>query len=101
MPKKTFKQSVKSAESPANAFISKPEENAAVTNAEDSEPKETKTKRVNLLFRPSTKKNIEKLAFVNHTSLNDLISTVMEEYVAAHAADIERYNSFFGEENKV
>ena len=61
------------------------------------EKKEKKTTRVNLLFRPTTKQNIEKLAYLHKTSINDFINTVLDEYIEAHKEDIERYNSFFNE----
>ena len=61
---------------------------------------EKKSVRINLLFRPSTKRNIEKLAYVNQTSTNDFINTVMDEYIAAHADEIAKYDSFFEERGK-
>ena len=90
--KKSFKTSVQETTSPASAFISAPSEETA------SETKtEKKTTRVNLLFRPSTKKNIEKLAYLRKTSINDFINTVLDEYIEAHKEDIDRYNAFFNE----
>ena len=98
MARKTFKDSVQAAESPANAFISKPNEEPVKDGEKATEGKpETKSVRINLLFRPSTKKNIEKLAFVNHTSTNDFINNVVDAYIAAHADEIARYDSFFNE----
>lgn len=90
--KKSFKASVQENTSPASAFISAPTEETA-----SGEKKEKKTTRVNLLFRPSTKQNIEKLAYLHKTSINDFINTVIDEYIEAHSEEIERYNSFFNE----
>lgn len=90
--KKSFKASVQESTSPASAFISTPSEETA-----SEEKREKKTTRVNLLFRPSTKQNIEKLAYLNKTSINDFINTILDEYIEAHKEDIERYNSFFNE----
>ena len=99
--KKSFKASVQAVESPASAFISKPSENPVQENKEAVEGKqENKSVRINLLFRPSTKRNIEKLAFVNHTSTNDFINTVMDKYIADHADEIAKYDSFFSEGGK-
>jgi len=87
--KKTFKAGIEESFSPASAFITAP-------ISETAETKETKSARVNLLFRPSTKTGAEKLAYLNKTSLNDFINTVLDEYIEAHKDDIARYDSFFG-----
>lgn len=88
--KKTFKAEIQESFSPASAFITAP------ISETQGETKETKSARVNLLFRPSTKLNAEKLAYLNKTSLNDFINTVLDEYIEAHKDDIARYDSFFG-----
>lgn len=68
----------------------------------DTETKlEKKTTRVNLLFRPSTKKNIEKLAYLNKTSTNDFINIILDEYIESHKEDIDRYNAFFNEQKEL
>ena len=101
MARKSFKESVQAAESPASAFISKPNEEPVQEKSGSAEGKqENKSVRINLLFRPSTKKNIEKLAYVNRTSINDFINTVMDEYIAAHPDEIAKYDSFFSEGGK-
>lgn len=98
MSKKSFIASVQAAESPAKAFISESETEITQEKKENIQSKqENKSVRINLLFRPSTKKNIEKLAYVNHTSTNDFINTVMDEYIAAHEAEISKYDRFFAE----
>ena len=86
--KKTFLEELNS---PASAFISAP------IQEEPREKKETKSVRVNLLFRPSTKTNIEKLAYLKKSSLNDFINTVLDEYISEHEDDIARYDSIFGD----
>jgi len=95
MAKKTFKPTVQETTSPASAFISQPAELTATAATEGNE--ERKSVRINLLFRPSTKRNIEKLAYLKHTSTNDFINTVLDEYIAAHAEDIAKYDSIFSE----
>lgn len=91
MAKKTFKASVQESTSPASAFISAP------TEETNEEKPERKSVRVNLLFRPSTKENIEKLAHLNRTSINDFINTVLDAYIEEHRADIAKYDSFYNE----
>lgn len=95
MARKTFKESVQESTSPATAFISQPIREETPQEVEDKP--ERKSVRVNLLFRPSTKTAIDKLAFVNKTSINDLINTVLDAYIEEHQAEIEKYNSFFNE----
>jgi predicted HicB family RNase H-like nuclease len=95
MAKKSFKASVQESTSPATAFISQPTEDNAQTEGEPKQ--ERKSVRVNLLFRPSTKANIEKLAFINKTSINDFINTVLDAYIEEHTEDIEKYDTFFNE----
>jgi len=98
MAKKTFKTAVQETTSPAAAFLSQPAEETTNAASEPTEGKEErKSVRINLLFRPSTKKSIEKLAYLSHTSTNDFINTVLDEYIAAHAEDIAKYDSIFSE----
>lgn len=90
----SFKDSV-NATSPAAELLKK-SETAAESKAA---PKtETKTARVNLLFRPSLKQNLEKLAQMKRTSFNDLMNTMAAEYVEAHQDEIDKFNEFFGED---
>lgn len=63
-----------------------------------SEDKETKSVRLNLLIKPSTKKDLEKIATINRTSINDLINRALEEYITTKAEDIAKFNSVYGEE---
>lgn len=55
---------------------------------------ETKSARANLLLRPTTKESMKKLAEMQHTSFNDLISHILEEYVENHQKDIQDYEQF-------
>lgn len=43
--------------------------------------KETKSERIQLMVRPSTKKVLKELAFDRRLSLNDLINQILEEYI--------------------
>ena len=101
MAKDNLKSPVQATESPTMNENSKVGIEHATEQKKPVEGKlENKSVRINLLFRPSTKRNIEKLAFVNHTSTNDFINTVMDKYIAAHADEIAKYDSFFGEGGK-
>lgn len=47
---------------------------------------ETRSRRLNLLIQPSLHKRIKSLASVRHTSVNDLIHLVLEEYADREGA---------------
>ena len=88
-------------DNPATAFISAPQEErrapAPPAPVLTGERPETKSVRVNMLFRPTLKKNIEKLATLDRTSLNNLVNDVMEQYVKTRSKDLEKYDEFFKE----
>ena len=43
--------------------------------------------------------NLEKLAFLDKTSANDLVHSLLVKYIASRKQDIEKYDAFFGEQN--
>lgn len=55
------------------------------------EKRERKTKRLNLLIRPSTFEKMDKIAYIRKTSVNELINRVLEEYVAGRTEDMDKY----------
>lgn len=60
--------------------------------------KATRTERLALLTEPKTKKDLEKIATINRTSVNSVVNDAIQEYLSDRQDDIKRYNSFFGEE---
>ena len=59
---------------------------------------ETKSKRLNLLIKPSTYEKLDKIIYVNRLdSVNSLVNEMLEQYVIEHADDINRYDEFFAE----
>ena len=98
MAKKTFKAAMETPVQPAAmAFITQPQsERERATEARSAE--ETKSKRLNLLIKPSTHKDIGKIATMQRVSLNELINKVLEDYAASNQDKIEAYNKTFGEE---
>lgn len=78
---------------PASQLLAKANNAVAINKG-----KEAKSVRLNLLTKPSIKKNLEKLATVSRVSVNELINQVLQEYIATKSDDIEKYNSFYGEE---
>ena len=66
---------------------------AKAPKKEDS--KETKSKRLNLLIQPSVLEDFNKVAFMERTSMNDLINTMIKGYCDAHREERETYNKYF------
>jgi predicted HicB family RNase H-like nuclease len=92
MAKKTFKgttEHVKTA--PALSFIS----DAASNTTEDG--REIKSKRLNLLIKPTLYRNIEKVATMERISTNELINRVLEKYTREQAELIAKYDETFKE----
>lgn len=56
---------------------------------------ETKSKRLNLLVKPSVLDQFKKIATMEQTSTNDLINQVMENYVSDNKEKIELYDKVF------
>lgn len=56
---------------------------------------ETKTKRLNLLMLPSVYEDITKIAAMKRSSINDLINTVLKQYISDNQELIEKYNEVF------
>ena len=88
MAKKSFKNEVQQPRPAAATFISNPE----------GEGDERKTKRFNLLLRPSLYTKLSKIATMNRQSVNDLINQAMNEYSDSHRELIERYDQTFSDD---
>lgn len=83
---------------PALQFIStpvKPSEAAPIERKGSSQ--ERKTKRLNLLIQPSTLERLTKIAHMKVTSVNDLINTVLKEYVDTEHEAVAKYDAVFKE----
>ena len=59
---------------------------------------ELRSERIAVLTTRTTKGNLDKVAMVQRTSVNDVINIAISEYLEKHQGEIDRYNSFFGEE---
>lgn len=90
MAKKSFKAEMETHDSSAAmAFISR---------RQDEETTERKSKRLNLLIKPSLYDAMRKIAHMERTSVNNLIDIALQEYTEAHADRIEQYKTIYGEE---
>ena len=57
---------------------------------------ETKSKRLNLLIKPSTYEAIDKIVYINRLdSINSLINELLENYIDNHIDEIRRYDEIF------
>ncbi len=56
---------------------------------------ETKTKRLNLLMLPSVCEDVTKIAAMKRSSVNELINTVLQQYIADNQELIEKYDEVF------
>jgi len=76
---------------PADAFLSvaqeEPKEEAKAPAQDPAIPegyklvKESKSVRLQLLIRPTTKKRLKEAADAKKVSVNDLVSTILEDYL--------------------
>ena len=56
---------------------------------------ELKTKRLNLLIKPSLFEKLTKIAHMEQTSVNELINSVLSDYTTSKKKTIERYAEVF------
>lgn len=56
---------------------------------------EFKSKRVNLLLRPSVHERCNKIAYMSKVSFNDLVNKALEEYAQAHNDLVTKYDDTF------
>ena len=54
--------------------------------------KETKSKRLNLLIKPSIFEAIDKIACINRTTINSLINYFLEKCIIEHQNDLDRFD---------
>ena len=88
--KKSFKADMAQQSTVAASYISAP------PAAEDE--KELKTKRLNLLIKPTVHERIEKIAVMQRKSVNELVNNVLEAYAEDKANLVAKYNATFNEE---
>lgn len=90
-----------SLDNPASKFINtKQGKSTDNTQQADNTPntvdaEETKSKRLNLLVKPSVLDQFKKIATMEQTSTNDLINQLMESYVKDKQEQIDLYDKVF------
>lgn len=85
-PKKKDFSQLKQPSNPALNFMTEPEASRPEKDAE------TKTKRLNLLLKPSLHEKTKKIAYIEQTSVNDLINTILEAYAEENKEAIALYD---------
>ena len=83
--KKTFKSEMQAGSPAAASYIS----------GAQPEGVEHKSKRLNLLLKPSIFTGIDKIRTMKRVSFNEAVNQALSEYVAAHADLIARYDETF------
>ena len=59
--------------------------------------KETKSKRLNVLIRPSLFEDASKIAHMQRISVNELIHLAVEKYVIENEEEVTKYDTVYGE----
>ena len=106
MSKKSFKDI-----NPATAFISSARQSSdtkSVYNTDNTDntdnadnthsahkSSETKSKRLNLLIRPTLLQNFTKAAHMKRTSVNDLLNKIIADYIEKEEDAIKLYNQTY------
>ena len=87
---------------PKKSFSSELAQTTTIPTAEayitQEDTQETKSKRLNLLLRPTLHRDLGKLAQMERTSTNELINRVLTEYAEQNADKIQKYDEIFGEQ---
>ena len=58
---------------------------------------EPRSERIAVLLTTKTKEALTKVAMVQRSSMNAVINSAVDKYLADHKNDIDRYDAFFGE----
>ena len=67
-----------------------------ITGAQEQEVKEIKSKRLNVLLKPSIYERIDKIATMKRISVNELLNIVLDDYANTNQDLINKFNETFG-----
>jgi len=56
-----------------------------------------KTERMSVVTTPAIKSKIEKIAFMQQKTINELMNDILKAYIQKHGTDLQRYIETFGE----
>jgi predicted HicB family RNase H-like nuclease len=92
-----MKKDFKASSNPAMQFISRQKvAPAEQVPALDSYETEKRSKRMNLLITPTAAEQLRTLAAINKTSTNSLVNSIIEDYIAQHEDELQKYADLFG-----
>lgn len=57
-----------------------------------------RTERVSVVTTQTIKDKIEKISFMQHKTLNELVNDILEAYIKEHREDLQKYKDTFGAE---
>ena len=57
-----------------------------------------RTERVSVVTTQSIKAEIEKIAFMQQKTINELVNDILEAYIKEHRKDLQKYKDTFGAE---
>lgn len=58
-----------------------------------------KTERISVVITPVLKDQVEKIAFIQRKTLNELMNDIIKGYVKKHGADLKKYGETFDSED--
>ena len=85
----------KTAATPAPAEPEAPELRKGLKRGPKKSTEETKSKRFNLLLFPSVHEDLQKIATMKQQSANDLVNSLLKDFINENQALIEKYNEAF------
>lgn len=68
--------------------------------AQNPKREQVRTERISVLTTPVIKDKIEKIAFIQRKTLNELINDIFKAYIRKHADDLKKYNDTFKEDDQ-
>lgn len=90
--KKSFKTELSKPSGAAASYISVGSQAQGVSRSDNTE---RKSKRLNLLIKPSIYEDLKKISVMKQVSINELINTALEGYAADQRELINKYKTTF------
>lgn len=54
-----------------------------------------RTERISVVTTQTIKNKIEKISFMQHKTLNELVNDILEAYIKEHREDLQKYKDTF------
>lgn len=59
-----------------------------------------RTKRLSVVTTQTIKDKIEKIAFIQQKTINELMNDILKAYIKKHGIDLQKYKDTFGAERQ-